>query len=423
MMNLNLLRRVNGFSRNAKLFLLNTVLFGLGISLLVLLYNLYILSLGFHEDMIGLVTAVASVVAVAAAIPMGLVANRLGYKWGQVAGIVGSALSIALALLIPTGTALIVTEFIWGVAFTLAIIIGAPFIAENSSEEERPYLFSIQFAVVMLTAFIGSLGGGQLPRAFANWLHVAPESPAAYQGALAIGVLLMLASAVPLLFLETPRAQGAHAHIARPRLTVHDRGRVARLLLPSLVGAVGGGMFIPFTNVFWRVLFNLGDDHIGQVFAASALLVAGLGMLAPALTRRWGLVRVMVVTQLLSVAGLITFGFSPWLVLALAGYLGRDVLINLSRPLGGQFLMERCAVEERAAVSALSTMVFNLSWGVGSWVSGMWQAQGQFALVFGASAGFYLVSVVLLQLLFGERRAARESLPAGVTVPVGSPAE
>ncbi len=421
---LNYLRRLYGFNRNAKLFLASTLLNGLGISLLVLLYNLYILSLGFRQDMVGLVTLTACLVAVISSLPMAWVANRLGYKTAQILGVAGSALSIAVPLVSPTAEALILTELIWGVAFTLVTIVGAPFMSENSSEEERPYLFSFQFVLLTLTACIGSLFGGGLPRLFGMWWHIGAESPAAYQGALAVGVGLMSASALPLFFLEAPR--GHHAHTARPRLTVRDRMKVARLLLPSLLGALGGGMFVPFVNVFWKVAHNLNDATIGQIFALSALVMTGVGLVAPMLSRRWGIVRVMVVTQLLSVVGLLLFGFSPWFILALVGFLGRDVLMNLSRPLFGQFQMEETAVEERAAVSSLSTMAFNLSWGAGSWISGVWQTQGQFALVFLASAAFFLAAVGSLQGLFGNDRLPEESpepSPASRPIAFGPAAE
>ena len=421
---INYLARLGRFNRNAKLFLLSTILNGLGISLLVLLYNLYILSLGFRQDMIGLVTLVACLAAVIASLPMGWVANRLGYKSALILGLAGSALSIGLALVIPTAEALIIAELIWGVAFTLALVVTAPFMSENSTNENRPYLFSVQFVLLTCTAFIGSLGGGELPRLFAAFLNVGAESPAAYQGALAVGVALMFASTIPLFLLKAP--DGRHAHTARPRLTVKDRVKVLRLLLPTLLGGAGGGMLVPFVNVFWKLSHNLSDASIGQIFAISALLMTGLGLFAPVLSRRWGIVRVMVVSQVLSIAGLLLFGFSAWFIIALLGYLGRDVLTNLSRMLFGQFQMEESDIQERAAVSSLSTMVFNLSWGVGSWVSGMWQTEGQFALVFVVSAVFYLASVGSLHGLFSQDRGlerAAEIVPANQTVAIGAPAE
>lgn len=420
----NYLGRLRGFNRNAKLFLLSTFLNGLAISLLVLLYNLYILSLGFQQDMIGLVTLVASLTAVAASIPMAWAAHRLGYKAAQALGLAGAAVSIGLALVFPSAEALIATELIWGVAFTLTIIVGAPFMSENSSTEERPYLFSIQYVLLTITMFIGSLVGGELPRLFGDILKVDPTSPGAYQGALSVAVALMFASALPLLFLNS--GKGRHGHTVRPRWAVHSRSQVVRLILPGLLSAAGGGMFVPFVNVFWRLSHNLDDATIGQIFAFSALLMTALGLFAPVMSKKWGIVRVMVVSQVLSIVGLLLFGFTPWFMIALVGYLGRDVLMNLSRPLLMQFQMDESSAEERAAVSSLSTMVFNLFWGIGSWVSGLWQTQGQLALVFGVSAFFFLASAGSLQILFGHlpiREASEGAVLPTQVIAVGSAVE
>lgn len=400
MSNLHYLRIVNGLNRNARLFLLHSLLSGLSLALLSLLYNLYILSLGFHQDMIGLVTLVACLTAVLAALPLGLVLNRLGYRRALALGAAGAALSIALPLAIPSAEVLIATELVWGVGFTLLIVAGGPFMTENSSEAERAHLFSLQFVVTMLTAFAGNLIGGELPSRLGAWLGAGPQAPEAYRGALALSAGLMLLAAIPVLFLRSSERRGS---AVRPRLRLAHRGGVVRLLTPYVLGAFAAGLFVPFTNVLWKTTQGLSDSGIGAVFALSALVVAGAGLFAPAVTRRCGAVRLVVVAQGAAVVGLLMFGFSPWLGLALVGYLGRDVLLNLTRPVFGQFMMDETIPAERAAVSALATMGFNLAWGASSWVSGEWQTAGQLPWVFFGSAALYLGSTFTLQWFYGWR--------------------
>jgi hypothetical protein len=67
-------------------------------------------------------------------------------------------------------------------------------------------------------------------------------------------------------------------------------------------------------------------------------------------------------------------------------------------------------------------MAFNLAWGVGSWVSGIWQTQGQFALLFVASASLSLVTAGVLHVLFGGLTPA-ESTPPRLGRPIITPAE
>ena len=411
---------VQKLHRNAKLFLAHTLFLGLSVALLSLLYNLYIQSLGFHEDMIGTVTLIACTVAVIASLPASWVLNRLGYKRALISAVLLTAFSILLPLLVPEAWALIACEIFWGMGFTLLVIAGAPFMTENSTDQERAQLFGLQFVLMMLTAFIANLIGGMLPRWFGAWFGVSGESMLAYQGALYISVGLMALSAVPFLFI---RPQHGEKHTARlaPRFIVRKPAAVGKLLTPYIIGAIGAGMFVPFANVLWKTTQGVSDATLGNIFALSALLMVGAGMLSPGVAKRIGAVRTMVVYQLFAMAGLLMFGFASPFGIVLVGYLARDVMMNLVRPVYGQFMMEQSEPAERAAVSAWATMGFNLAWGVSSWVSGVLQSANLIPWVIVASAGFGVLAAVLMPVLFRTGRTAHAT-PA-VTRPMGAPAE
>ena len=149
--------------------------------------------------------------------------------------------------------------------------------------------------------------------------------------------------------------------------------------------------------------------------------MVGAGMLSPVVTHRIGAVRTMVVYQLLAMAGLLLFGFALPFGIVLVGYLARDVMMNLVRPVYGQYMMEQSEPAERAAVSAWATMGFNLAWGVSSWASGMLQSMNLISWVIVMSAGFGVLAAVLMPLLFRTSRAP-QTTPT-VTRPIGAPAE
>jgi MFS family permease len=417
---LNYLAAVRALNRNAKFFLLHTIFFGLSIALLALLYNLYVMSLNFKQDMIGTLTLLACVVAVVAALPLSVVLNRLGYQRTLIAAVLLTAFSMWLPLVFPVREALLACELFWGVGFTLLVIAGAPFMTENSNDGQRAQLFSLQFALTMLTAFVGYWVGGSLPRWFGAWLGVNAESPQAYQAALYVSVVLMLCSAVPFFFIRN-RARAKHAAPVSPRVLVRRPTPAAKLVTPYIIGAAGAGMFVPFANVLWKTTQNVSDATIGNIFALSALLMVGAGVVLPFLLKRWGAVRAMLILQMIAIAGLLAFGCTGIFAVAVVGYWARDVMMNLVRPVYGQFMMEQSDAAERAAVSAVATMGFNLAWGTGSWVSGIWQSENQFAIVFIVSAGFGVLGIGTMYYFFG--RTARAPKLENVTRPIGSPAE
>jgi len=59
------------FRRNARLYLLNTILSGVAFGTFRLLFHYYILSLGYDEAMLGQLLTVSSLVALIGALPAG----------------------------------------------------------------------------------------------------------------------------------------------------------------------------------------------------------------------------------------------------------------------------------------------------------------------------------------------------------------
>jgi len=72
--------RVRKFSRNARLYLLNVVIIGAAMGIFRLLFNFYVLSLGYNEALVGSLITISSLTALLAALPMGYLADLIGRK-------------------------------------------------------------------------------------------------------------------------------------------------------------------------------------------------------------------------------------------------------------------------------------------------------------------------------------------------------
>ena len=77
---INYVQQFGYFQRNARLYLISNALSGVTTGILLVLYNLYLLSLGYGADFIGLVLFVGTIGAGIAIFPAGICIDRFGGK-------------------------------------------------------------------------------------------------------------------------------------------------------------------------------------------------------------------------------------------------------------------------------------------------------------------------------------------------------
>ncbi|MFN2304469.1 MAG: MFS transporter, partial [Anaerolineales bacterium] len=75
-------------TKNTKLFLLTTLLYGFSFSIWELFFNLYILSLGFTSDMLGLIRSATPLAALFLGLPLGILSDRIGRRKSMLIGLV-----------------------------------------------------------------------------------------------------------------------------------------------------------------------------------------------------------------------------------------------------------------------------------------------------------------------------------------------
>ncbi len=396
--------RVRSFKRNARLYLINVIIAGIAMGVFRLLFNFYVLSLGFDEALLGSMITASSLTALLAALPMGYLSDLIGRKRSLLlsAGLVSA--SILLMVLWPFAWMFMAMNVVSGLAQSLAGVSMAPFLMENSDEQERTYLFSFSSGLQMAMASAGNWIGGYLPGWASSALEVAATSSQAYGAALFIIAILYITSLLPLLLLRPSGQHGAERSIFAPlSYARHHPILLGKLILPMLVTSIGAGLIMPFMNVFFRVVHHQPDPVIGSLFAWGSLAM-GLGLLiAPALADGMGKIQLVVITQGLSIPFLILLGFAPWFWVSALAYYIRLALMNMSGPVYQTYVMEHVEPESRAMVASLVSMAWNFGWAFSPTISGWLQVQYGFDLPFAGTIILYVISVALYWGFFWYR--------------------
>ncbi len=394
--------RLRAFSPNARLYLLSVVLTGASMGVFRLLFNFYVLSLGYDEALLGQFITTTNLVALVMAFPLGFLGDLFGYKSALIARTLLMSVAIGGMALWPGVPTFFAMNALIGVVQGLSRVSRAPFLMQNSARQERTYLFSFASGLRMGSMFVGNWLGGYLPSWMGVLRGVENTAPAAYGGALLVMAFLTLIGLLPLVFIREVNGREAKAQNGlAPLKAIREQPRLlGRLLFPYLLISLGAGLFIPFMNVFFRVVHQQSDQVIGTLFAWGSLAM-GVGLiLAPPIADRLGKIQLVVLTQGLSIPFMAVLGFAPYFSLSAGAYFIRLVLMNMSNPIYDAFLMEQITPESRATVASLSSMVWSFGRTVSPTVSGWLQVQYGFAPVFGGAILFYTMAVLLYAVFF-----------------------
>ncbi|OGN98827.1 MAG: hypothetical protein A2Z71_04085 [Chloroflexi bacterium RBG_13_50_21] len=400
------------FRPNARLYLIYAIITGIAMGIFRLLFNFYILSLGYDEKVLGNLVTASSITALIFALPMGYLADLLGRKSSLLISATIISICVGLMVIWPTTAVLYAMNILSGIAQSLAGVTMSPFLMENSSEHERTYLFSMTSGLQMVSASVGSWIGGYLPTWVAGRLNVEAVSSQAYAGSLLVVAIALAVGIVPLLLIKIPHVAHAEKTVFAPiSFAAKNPKKLTKLILPMLLTSIGAGLIMPFMNVFFRVQYNQSDQVIGVLFAWGSLAM-GLGILAaPPLADRFGKIQVVVITQALSIPFLILLGFAPIFWISAVAYYIRVALMNMSGPVYQTFVMEQVDSSSRAMVASLVSMSWNFGWAISPTISGMLQVRYGFGPPFLGTIILYTVSVFLYWFFWLRKSEQKETAP------------
>jgi len=324
-----------------------------------LLLNLYFKDLGFSESYIGTVLSRTNLAPVILALPLGLAIGRFRFKSLLTFATLVMAIGYAFQVLTGNRDAIVVAGFFAGIGTAVFRVSSAPFFMRHSSEKERTYLFSMNFAVSTGGALVGSLIGGFLPRAFSYFTQLSQEQ---FRYSLLVGAIIMTLSTLPFMSIveEKPDVKAHSQFLANLRKT--DWKRIGKLCAPTFIVGLGAGLIIPFLNLYFRDIFGASAETIGILFALLQCFMTAGTLLGPLFVPRMGLLRSVVVTQLASIPFMLALCFSRSFPVVVFGFLMRGALMNMNQPLSTHFAMEAVRKEEHAVTNSMLMLAWTGSW-------------------------------------------------------------
>ena len=393
------IRRMGSFSPNAKRFLISNVLLSISGGIWGVIFNLYLLDVGFRKDFVGYMLSVGELAMGLGALPAGLLCDRIRRRRSFLLAILSGVLLGFVQVFTLNGAVLLVTSLLsGGISSALYIVAWAPFIVEHSSSKERAYLFSMSSVLGWMFGMVGNFIGGLLPEAFAVVLNTHTSDFMVSRATLLCALAIQIAGLVPLYVIEEATESPSEQLKTFSFKTIKSKATIAKLVLVTALMGLGSGFIVPLFNVFFESKLGASTAEIGTVFALGQIGVAVGTLLMPAVATKLGKVKTVSTVELLSIPFILAIVLSPNLAWAAPPYIVRGSLMNMVGPLRDSFSMEVVYASERATTSGLTGMFWSILRAGGTAAAGGMMEGGDFfspyiltTILYAASSILYLV--------------------------------
>lgn len=409
-------RALRGYSRNVRFILLASAIMGFTIDggVFAVIFNLYILRLGYGPELVGQVNAAGLLVFALACLPAGALGGRVGSRTMLIAGIATctvGALALPLADMLPVAwrpSWLILTYVILYLGVAMYYVNCSPVLVAVTAVEEHTRIISVQSALIGVLAFVGGVLAGVLPGVLAGFFGWSSASPLPYRYPLLLAALILLIALWSVLRLGeiTPHAATVvGAPTGAPRVAIAFAGTLLLLSAVRFFQVAGVGTAGTFFNVYMDQGLAAPTNQIGLVSAFARLLAVPAALAVPFLTRRFGAANTALWSSVITVAGLLPMALLPNRSAASLGFVGVMASASIRYPAFFVYMMSITPPQLRATMSGAGEMAAGFSFALIALVGGMMIERIGYAPVFLVSGAITAFGSVLF--FFFMRRMQR----------------
>ncbi len=390
------------------------------------LLNLYLLRLGYGTEFIGLVNAVGLVTFAAVSLPAGILGSRFS---STLLMKIGAAVSVFGGLLLPQAELLApgiregwlaINYAVMLSGFSLFFVNGAPYLLNVVDTAYKHRAFALKAAGWSLAGFAGSLVGGVLPGAVAALLATTLASPAPYRLTLTAASIVMTLSAIcllrvrPLPHFPEPEATDMPDETARARLNVTQSLilLVAMMTVIRLFQVAGAATVLVYFNVYMDRQLAVSTAMIGVIAAVGRLTGVPTALLTPSLIDRWGIVKVVIWSSLLTAVFLLPMALIEHWLAAAIGFIGTLALSSIRFASFVVYILDLVPRSQQAIMAGSGEMAAGLSFAIMALGGGLLLSLFTFRDLFLLGALFCFTGTALFWLYVLMSKPKRKLKPA-----------
>ena len=382
------------------------------------IFNLYILRLGFGPDTVGLINGVATLFWASGS----LLAGWLGTVWGvRKTALAGLLFILVGAILLPLASSvpqvqrvawLALSAMIGYIGLALYYVNALPYLLQVTNVQNRINIFAAATAVNTTAMVGGGLTGGVLPGFFASALGLTMDSAEPYGWTLALVPLFVLAAV--LVFMQT-RDPAGHAEQDAAVADVESGSSLSSMygfigmlgLVRFLqVAALGGG--ITFFNIYLDTELAVPTFWVGTALAGARLAAVPAALLGPEISRRLGRGNTVVFASILTAVSVLPLALLRTPLAATAGLIGMMVTSNIRYPVFNIYILEFVPAKLRPMMSGVNEMAAGLSFALVALLGGVVIVRYGYSVLFLACGAITLLGAFAFAVFLRQRAGAAQ---------------
>jgi predicted MFS family arabinose efflux permease len=405
------------FSRDVRLYLLAWALIGFGyFGIQGVLFNLYLLRLGYGPEFVGLFNGSGLLVWALFAVPAGAIGARFGVRASMIGGLALSTIANGLLLFAESIPAEMQASWLIGwwlfrwLGTALIVVNSTPYLTCITSSQERKHAFPLQQAVMALMGFVGSLVAGILPTLTSTYLGLAPDGTGPLRYVLCLTPVTYTLAVVALL--STRKVIPVDSQEPVRTASPMPVGLLVFVGLVVFLQMVGEGTIRAFFNVYLDTNLHVSTTYIAMLMGVGQLLPMFAALAAPLIMARWSAGYALSAAIFGMAFCLFLLAFVPNWVGASLAFLGVSAMAAITGPVRTIFSQEAVSSQWRTAMSVATTMGLALGLSAAAWTGGYMISSLGYSSLFSIAAALSAGAAFLLLGYFRWRSAGKPARSA-----------
>jgi len=394
--------------RNVALFLIIIFFVHYASTAFSVLQGIYLTNLGFGEDMTGLVLSVKTYGTAFGSLVSLFLISFLGNKRAMLLATAGLIVSGFLMVNVPVLWVMVAASLLFGLFGAVFTVSQSPFLHRNSTPKNLVSIFSLAYLVNCVASMFSNLLVGVISDLIATFAGVI----AGNQWSLNIGVILMLVI-FPLLmkidFDSNIRAQHtapeptekSHRIGFKAALKTLDKHAYLYLVHVCFIG-IGAGLVVPFFSMYLKYTLDITDTAVSVIMSISQVGNIVGALVVPAMTRKFGRVKTVLLCQGLSIPFLFSISMPQGIIVMAISFFFRSALMNMASPVIDSMAMDMVTDEARTIMSSTFHLLNNLFRATGIYIAGFMMSGISYNAPYYVTITFYVASMAVLISVFGR---------------------